>query len=268
MTRATQFVRNKIAGLRAMWRFDNRLQLIVNRLLFSRSSDIYVLGGLHVLVDSAGGDAAGTRECLTSPMYRTLLESIHFDSGTTILDLGANGGGFPLLCHHMGIPIKKLVCLELNPNTCQRLRFNLHANLDCEIHVENIGIGGESRVIELELGRGSTGDSIFGTPSSSVPLQKGYRIALLTLDDIFERFLGSDIVDLCKMDIEGAEHEVMAGSGRLSLSRCRHLIIELHDAKGAQMQEVTLDRIKALGFTVLRRSDDYPDVYLLKNMAI
>lgn len=268
MSNAAAILRNKVTGLRQMWAFDNRLQIILNRMLFSRTSDIYVLGELRVLIDYAGGDASGTRDCLVSPMYRELLVHLHLEAGAIVLDLGANGGGFPLLCHHLGIPIRKLVCVELNPNTYRRLQFNVLENLDCEIHVLNAGIASESHTIDLVLGKGSTGDSLKGSGSLTLPDIKQYRIPLITLEGVFEKYLRGDVVDICKIDIEGAEHDVVALRTQNVLSRCRYLIIEIHDVGATHSQEVTLNTIKDLGFTVLRRSGDYPDVFLLKNTSI
>jgi hypothetical protein len=39
-------------------------------------------------------------------------------------------------------------------------------------------------------------------------------------------------IDLCKFDVEGAEFEVLFGSTAISLTKCRHILIELHDPDG------------------------------------
>ncbi len=39
-----------------------------------------------------------------------------------VLDLGASNGGFPLLLHADGIPLKKVVSVEFNRNTFRGFR--------------------------------------------------------------------------------------------------------------------------------------------------
>lgn len=62
---------NKISGLKAMMSFDNSLQLIINRVFFKRTFDLYVLKGATFIVDYAVAD--GTRGCIISDMYRQYL---------------------------------------------------------------------------------------------------------------------------------------------------------------------------------------------------
>jgi hypothetical protein len=57
-------VLTKLAGLRQVWRADNRWHLLLSRLLFrSDSVLLYRLDSLEFLVDPAGGDANARRKC-------------------------------------------------------------------------------------------------------------------------------------------------------------------------------------------------------------
>ena len=194
--------------------FDNRWQLICNRALFRSTQDIYRLGPLQVLVDYNAGDANSVRECLSSPMYRDLVRQLNFERPINLLDIGAHAGGFTLLCQHLGIGLKKVVSVELNPKTISRLVFNLSRNLQCLCSFENVAIASREGTLELQLGNGSTGDSIyaaqFDTTSTNV---ESVRVRSVTFDSLYNKHFGDDLVDLCKMDIEGAEHEVLGNPG-------------------------------------------------------
>lgn len=57
-------ISNKLHGLKSLWKFDNRYQLLISRLLFrSNSLNIYRLDGMEILVDHATGDESGTDCC-------------------------------------------------------------------------------------------------------------------------------------------------------------------------------------------------------------
>jgi FkbM family methyltransferase len=263
-------IRSKINGLKEIWHFDNRWQLICSRLFFSAEPiDVYRYRGMDILVDHSAGDANGAREILISRMYRQFLEPLRFTAPVTVLDLGANNGGFPLLLHALGIPIKKVVSVELNPNTFSRLRFNLERNLRCEFTALNIGVCGENRELEVTLGSGGAGDNIYQPHAASGPASsngsKVYRLPGRTLDDIFATALGSDRVDICKMDIEAAEYEVFETPHHQGLAKCRYLIIEIHDRPDRDPQPI-YDELTRFGFGEIERTDSSdPNVHCFVN---
>ena len=65
---------DKLIGLRALWHFDNRWQLLISRALFPRDSLlVYRKGDVEFLVDHAAGDHNGTRLCIISDIYTRFL---------------------------------------------------------------------------------------------------------------------------------------------------------------------------------------------------
>jgi len=239
-------LRNKVNGIKEVWQFENRLWLITTKILFPRERiHIYRYKGLDVLVDHAAGDANGAREVLTSPMYRRFLPKMQFDGAVNVLDLGANNGGFPLLLQTSGIRLKKVVSVELNPNTFMRLRFNLERNLPCEVIALNAALCGENEWLEISLGTGSVSDSIYeGNATDNAPV---YKIEGLTLDEIYVRYFNDEIIDICKIDVEGAEFDVFTGYSHTNLRNCRYLIMEIHERGKRQAAEI-LPVIERLGF--------------------
>ncbi len=241
----------RMAGLRAMMRFDNRWQLIFNRLFFNSTIMVYRYKNCKILVDHDGGDATGVRKCLSTDMYRQFIPLMKLDHPLTILDCGANTGGFPLLFHTEGFALAKIVGVEMNPYTCTRLRYNLFTNLEVEIICLNAVVEDTTRVHSLCFGQGSTGDSLFNENKTG----KRFRIQSRSLDDVIAEHFGDAVVDIVKIDIEGAEYMLFAGRNFRRLSQCRHLVIEIHRLEGRSEQEV-ISAIQALGFALIKRRAD------------
>jgi FkbM family methyltransferase len=261
----TQWLVNKITGLKQVWAFDNRWHLLVQRLCFPREPlSVYRLGHLEVLVDHAGGDANGAREVLTTPMYTDHLAPLRFDRPLNVLDFGANNGGFALLLERMRLPLARLVCVELNPRTCVRLRFNLDRNVRAPHEVVNAALCGRSGSLTVALGGGGVGDNIYRATSAEA---EPTAVRAATFDEIFdERFGPGAVVDLCKIDVEHAEYEVFASPGHDRVDQCRFVIVEIHRGDGQDPQQVVA-ALTARGFELLPRGSD-PDVHAFRNRAI
>ena len=261
-------IRNKLVGLKSIWQFDNRWQLLVSRVFFRKNGlNIYRMKGMDILVDHAAGDQCGTRHVLVSQMYKRFLPYMKLSASTNVLDLGANGGGFPLMLNMSGIRLKKVVCVEFHPDTFLRMRFNIERNLDCEFIGYNVAICGEPRVVEVYLGVGSTSSNIYQTEDNAG--KKLYHIKGMTFDEIYRNSFADGVIDICKMDVEGAEYDVFSTPYHKFLVRCRQVIIEIHKRCGRQKSEV-IDRIEQLGFRKLPRGTVgvEQDVYFFENLSL
>lgn len=242
-------LRNKLSGFHALWQFDNRWQLIINRLFFSRDlALLYRRGSVEFLVDHAGGDSSGTRLCIVTDIYKRFLPKMQLGSTLTVFDLGANGGGFPLMLLVNGKRLSRLVCVEMNPNTFQRLQYNIGHNVDGEFTLVNGAVCSSRTKFDLILGNGSTSDSIYQNHSSnSAPSLRKYSIEGYSFDFLFRSHFGESLVDICKMDIEGAEYEVLLSSEHTTLRLCRYLIVEIHPGTSEKRHEID-ETLKNMGF--------------------
>jgi FkbM family methyltransferase len=219
--------------LRAFWdnrHFDNAAQVCLDRVVGRRTGlTVYRLGEYRILVDHRGEDQVGTRLCLVDGIYEALLAKVDLPKRLSVLDLGANGGGFPLLLGTMGHTFERLVCVEMNPNTCARLAFNVGTNLGRQHLVLNAAVGATTGQIEKAFGLGRVSERIdHPAPMDSKP----ERVPVFTFDNIVARGEFLNGIDLCKIDVEGTESEVLFGSTADALAECRHLLIELHDPDG------------------------------------
>ena len=261
-------IRNKIQGIREIWRFDNRWYLALSRVLFPREkTQIYRFRGVEVLIDHDAGDANGAREVVATDMYKKYLSRMDLRSPISVFDLGGNNGGFPLMLKAEGFDIAIAVSVELNPGTCSRLRYNLERNFESTVKAMNCAVTGTNRNVEFIPDRkGSSSNNIYNAveDNSGLLTVRGY-----TFDDIYKNTFGDNIVDLCKMDVEGAEFEILREGNCDRLKMCRYLLIEIHHEPDRNRDEV-LSRLHDLGFEEVdgaSKSDEFHHVHFLVNIA-
>lgn len=266
-----QRIHNSVAGFRDIMKFDNRLELVARRILFRQTGILtYRRHGMEILVDHHGGDEAGTRACMVSDMYRCLFPAMRLTEPLTLLDIGANGGGFPLMLADAGYTLGKVAAVEMNPRVFARMQVNITQNLDVEGRFFNVAVCGQPQAIEAEMGRGSTGESIAGSKGhSSFGKPRKAVIEGITFDTLFDRAFGPDeVVDLCKMDIEGSEYAIFEQATCTRLKRCRYLVIEIHAVPEKSPVDV-VRAIEALGLEELPRPPEgEADVYSFRNPAL
>lgn len=246
-------LKNKIEGIKQIWRFDNRLFLLFSRLLFpAEAVHLYKYKNVEFIEDHANGDANGAREVMTSSMYRDYLVTLDRSKPVNVLDIGSNNGGFPLLLKSEGFEINKLACVEMNPHTFSRMRFNIERNFHKNYTLFNAAACGEERELNITLGGGSAGDSIYGARERETSLSS-VNIKGLTFDQIYEEAFGNEIVDICKIDIEGAEFELLPSPNSSFVNRCRHIIIEIHHSPTLNRRDV-IAALKEKGFQEINGS--------------
>jgi FkbM family methyltransferase len=204
---------------------ENRLEVLTGRLSRGKGMQVLVIDGVSALVDHRASDLGSLSTCSPSGFYGEAIRKMALPTSPTVLDLGANIGGFPILLKRLGFKPAKGVCVELNPLTYARLTLNLHESLP-SFEALNRGITADGRELSLALGAGSTGDSIYRSSGD-----RQVTIPGITLDDVSIRLEGE--IDICKIDIEHAEAEVLRlGVESISaLSRIRNVLIEIHPAE-------------------------------------
>jgi FkbM family methyltransferase len=240
----------KMAGARAIMAFDNWPTLLLGRML-NRNTGlvVYRKSNLEILIDHRGGDETGTRACIVSDMYRRYVPLLKVKNAATVLDIGANGGGFPLMLRLQGIPIESVVCVEMNPATYSRLLVNLQTNLGFNavgINAAACGSDSESEIL-LTPTRGSTGYGINGNVTG---LESPHvAVKTITLDALYNTYFAGRGIDICKIDIEGAEYDLFASTDDDLVRKIRYLIMEFHDDSKTP---ALASRLAELGFTEMK----------------
>jgi FkbM family methyltransferase len=173
----------------------------------------------------------------------------------TIVDLGANVGfSARFLCERY--PDAKLVAFEPDPEIFELARRNVREHP--QVSLRNVGVAGEPGQLELHrFPGGSWGTSSFVTFQEVV---ETFTADAVTLDSIIEE-VGD--IDLLKIDIEGAEYEVLEACRQLDRIGC--IIGEVHAIPDASPErlfdlldgfEVAAERVQGgQGPFIARRAD-------------
>jgi FkbM family methyltransferase len=162
-------------------------------------------------------------------------------SDRLIVDAGANIGAFSLYATLQNTAAH-VIAVEPAPDSCDRIRSMLRANaLESHVTLHEAALGECAGETTIQLNAASQ------FRRTGVP---GHRIAMVTLDSLIP---AGAVVDLLKIDIEGAEYGVLKSVSTDTVRRVRRIALEFHPQAppGA-----ALDPLKSNGFSVTRYQDD------------
>ncbi len=260
-------ITQKLQAIKEFLFFSNWPILMAGRLPFFKSRfAMYQKDNISFITDYKGGDSTGARHLLSSGLYEDFINFILNKEASlgTLLDVGANNGGFILdLFRRLSRPPQKIVAIEFNYMTYLRLQFNVlyNAGRSTEIQLVNGAAAGVTGWLDVEDNDGSTGNNIYKS-QSKLPMRK---VPAMTFDDVYGTYFNPGIIDLCKVDIEGAEYEFLADLTSTKLACVKYLVIEIHSGKSYNPQEL-IDRLISRGFILaIAGNAKSPEVYLFKN---
>jgi len=144
--------------------------------------------------------------------------SFNVDLGL-IVDGGANAGYVSVYFANR-YPNAHIIAVEPEPSNCEILRRNTSRYPN--VTVLQAAIWPKKMALEIENGEASK----MGFRMRETELQEG-TVEALTIDDIIG-LQNAKMIDILKLDIEGAEKELFSGQPQW-LGRVRMVIIELHD---------------------------------------
>jgi len=135
-------------------------------------------------------------------------------------DVGANLGWYTCIVASF-LPGGRVDAFEMNPALCEILERNVHLN-HLDAHVHNVAITADSREVSFLTGE-SMGTYIPKTGSHAAG--RTLQVQGRTLDEFCSANQGRGLV---KIDVEGAEMDVLSGMGFLLKRPDLDLLIELH----------------------------------------
>lgn len=158
-------------------------------------------------------------------------------TASNICDIGANLGWytFTAAAANAAAQIKAIEMDDFNFRTLRaNLSLNDRLNAAGNLQLYQLAVSSTAGLLEYERDRecGSSGFQIFAGNGRSAPGQNVVQVQATTLDDLYagERLHEADMA--IKIDVEGAEHDVISGALRLlSHSRRVSLFIEVHPDK-------------------------------------
>lgn len=182
--------------------------------------------------------------------YRNDILNIPDDG--VVLDVGANVGLFTLLVKAHS-PHATVLAFEPIPNTIEALQRNMGLHRLTDVTVYPLALGSEKTTAQFTYYPQAPGNS------TRYPQSKKYRMPQLdistkvwanvtTAGAVLAQHADLPVIDLVKIDVEGAETEVLAGLQDADWRRIRAFVLEVDDTDGCLQHIRTL--LEEKGFVV------------------
>lgn len=170
-------------------------------------------------------DEIVVREIWQENVYE--VKDTHFNKGGVVIDIGANIGTFSVYAAHFGATV---YAVEPEPHNREALEKNIELNnMKDKIYVLPYAISDYKGVAVIsDSGGGSTikDDGIFGA-----------EVEVMTLDNMFTLY-HIESVDVLKIDVEGAELEIILGASKENLNKCKFITMEFDIRSGSSMGDM------------------------------
>jgi len=175
----------------------------------------------------------------------------------TIVDAGAHIGAFTVRVAQL-VPAGRVHAIEAARENIDVLDTNITANRLSNVAVHHVALSGRvsSPTTLLYHCTQSWGHSLGG--GGSTPSGEVEEVPAQTLD-AFLSLNRIQRVDYLKMNIEGAEYDLLLGARREALRRIQLMLVELHPAADALADELTT-WLRSCGFVCAIEEIDHPDV--------
>lgn len=151
--------------------------------------------------------------------------------GDIVVDIGAHMGRYTIISSKRVGPHGKVIAIEAEPFNFEILNRNIKLNQLSNVVALNDAVYSKETKIKLYLTAGESGYTIFNTTISNRVKtgQKFVDVNANTLDNLLQQNGITGEVNWIKIDVEGAEFEVLKGAHNvLSKSKCLVLLIEVH----------------------------------------
>lgn len=240
--RGLRFVRNK---------YDVLLHLV--GLHRDETITYFLKNGIELLVPNRKTNRTtilSIKEIFVDEIYPARSEGLK-----TVVDIGAQSGIFSLYAayHNPGAIIHSF---EPDPGNYEQLCLNIKVNNFADrITSFNAAVAGRTEPVSFFINENSSrAHSMFGTGEG----QKQVVVQALSLDDLFQ---ASQIAqcDFLKIDIEGAEYDVLFNATRETLSKINKLVLECHPIQrdGTYYDITTMEKfLQKNGFHILQKEGD------------
>lgn len=227
-------------------RFANAIHSILNRAPGERYPVLNcsgVLEGYRMRVDwtKKRSFAYGTWE----PEVVKVIQQ-HVSPGMTVLDVGAHSGFYTLLLSKLVGPQGHVIAFEPLPVNFRILEENIALNGLKNVTARREAVGERSGELKFEVP--GQEDSLVAGPFRDDDARGVIDVPVVSLDDfLFERGLK---VDLIKMDVEGAEDDVMRGAQRMLETFHPGMAVELHNVDKQTGRHPVVVYLEEMGYQI------------------
>jgi FkbM family methyltransferase len=186
----------------------------------------------------------------------------HFNTkqGDIVVDVGAHMGKYTIIASKRVGANGKVIAIEAHPGNYEMLNHNIKLNGLTNVIPLNYAVYSKESKIKLYMPDEESGYTMhhsvmFNYLSSKYPLQgkdneKFIEVNANTLDNLLQKN-GISQVNWIKIDVEGAEFEVLKGSANiLSTSKDITLLIEIHNPGDTNHYKQIIDFLKPYNFKI------------------
>lgn len=192
------------------------------------------------------------------PVQRAIAE--HLQAGDTFYDVGANIGFFSLIAARRVGATGRVYAFEPVAANIAAVRANAELNRLDRIRAFEVAVGRTSGQGELLLTRWNGGATLTTAAVRPDDVVASTAVRLVALDDLIaeEKLCPPDFV---KIDVEGAELDVLQGLARTLATAKPVLLYEVDDGNPeafARRQAELDDVVRGFGYRVVHLEDAYP----------
>lgn len=170
--------------------------------------------------------------------------------GMRALDIGANYGLYALTLASVAGPEGRIWAIEPSPRTAGFLRRSAERNGFRQLSVHEVALCDREGTAKLLLGSNSELNRLEATASPADPVPEGSAVVAATTLERFTSEQQCRAVDYVKLDVEGAELQVIDGGRRFFVTEDPLVQVEITDGNRVDLEP--LRRLGALGYRPFR----------------
>lgn len=171
-----------------------------------------------------------------------------FNRQAVIVDIGAHNGYFSVFASRHTVKDSVIYAYEPVRENYDIMVENLALNDIKNVKAINMGISREGKPLDIYINSAHTGGhSIFRERVEKYDIDNIQKVQVLCIP--FDKVAPVDTVDYCKIDIEGAEFEVLLGASDEALKKVTAYAVEFHEFGGYKVDDL-LVMFKRLGYDV------------------
>ena len=170
----------------------------------------------------------------------------HIQSGMCAFDIGAHLGYYSLLLAKCIGPVGRVVSFEAAPANFSTLQKNISINKLVNVEPINLAVYSKSGMIGMSVSPTDTGS---GEWSIARPLNvNSIQVQTISLDQFCQE--NHIVPDFLKIDVEGAEYDVLLGGSATIGKRKPMMLIELHHFDGDLAANLVPDLLSKWNYRV------------------
>jgi len=158
----------------------------------------------------------------------------NIESDWIIVDIGAAIGEFTVYAAQRA-PAGEVYAYEPNPQSFALLQENIMLNKLSNVQAFCVGVWDQAGAMQLNLAQQAE------TAIAEIPV--------ITFDQLVRDSVDS-VIDLLKLDCEGAEYAILMGASAKSLARVQRIVMEYHDLDAEHEHSHLVHLLEGNGFSV------------------